>query len=387
MGGLQVLLIEDSATSRVLVQGFLQAAGVTTFVAEDGTTGTAMLREHRPDVVVLDVVLPDADGVELCRQWHKDPDLKDVPVLLISGERLADEDRAAGLRSGAMGYLLKPFSDVELLAQVHLLYQLGQTHRQLKDRNAELERSNRELEEFAHIVSHDLKEPLRTVTGHCRMLTKCLLSRLDEQSEAFLAAIAGGAERMQKLIDDLLAYSRVGRTDRPFESVDLNDLLARVLANLDAAVTESGATVRIDELPVVWANRLLLGQLFQNLASNALKFRSERPPVLDVTAEPAGDLVKITVADNGIGIDHRHFEWIFGIFQQAPTEKKYPGTGMGLALCRKIVAYHGGRLWLESELGEGTRFHVELPTGTASLAAGGTASLAAGGTAQSAPDS
>ncbi|NQU22035.1 MAG: response regulator [Candidatus Nealsonbacteria bacterium] len=373
MDSLRVLLIEDSATSRVLVQGFLQAAGMETFVAEDGTTGTAMLREHQVDVVVLDVVLPDADGVELCRVWHRDPDLKDVPVLLISGERLADEDRAAGLRSGAMGYLLKPFSDTELLAQVHLLHQLGQTHRQLKDRNVELEHSNRELEEFAYIVSHDLKEPLRTITGHCRMLTKCLLSRLDEQTEAFLAAIAGGAERMQKLVDDLLAYSRVGRADRPSETVDLNDLLARVLANLGAAVDESGATVHVDDLPNVWANRLMLGQLFQNLLSNALKFRSERPPAINVSCEPpaakdavppADDRVTITVADNGIGIDPRHFEWIFGIFQQAPTEKKYPGTGMGLALCRKIVTNHDGRLWIESELGKGTTFHVELPVHT-----------------------
>ena len=365
MDGLRVLLIEDSATSRALVQGFLQAADVTTVVAEDGTTGTAMLREHLPDVVVLDVVLPDADGVELCRQWQREPELKDIPVLLISGERLADEDRAAGLRSGAMGYLLKPFSDVELLAQIHLLHQLGQTHRQLKQRNTELERSNRELEEFAYIVSHDLKEPLRTVTGHCRMLTKCLFSHLDEQSEAFLAAIAGGAERMQKLIDDLLTYSRVGRADRPLETVDLNDLLTRVLANLDAAVTESGANVCVDELPVLSANRLMLGQLFQNLIDNALKFCGEQPPVVDVAAEPVGEMARITVADNGIGIDPRHFEWIFGIFQQAPTEKKYPGTGMGLALCRKIVECHGGRLWIESELGKGTKFHVELPIGEA----------------------
>ena len=361
MDSLRVLLIEDSATSRVLVQGFLQAANVTTFVAEDGTTGTAMLREHLPDVVVLDVVLPDADGVELCREWQREPELKDIPVLLISGQRLADEDRAAGLRSGAMGYLLKPFSDVELLAQIHLLHQLGETHRQLKQRNAELERSNRGLEEFAYIVSHDLKEPLRTVTGHCRMLTKCLRAHLDEQTEAFLAAIAGGAERMQKLIDDLLTYSRVGRADHPSETVDLNDLLTRVLANLDAAVTESEATVRVDELPVVSANRLMLGQLFQNLISNALKFRGEQAPVLNVSAEPLGNLARITVADNGIGIDPRHFEWIFGIFQQAPTEKKYPGTGMGLALCRKIVENHSGRLWVESELGKGTKFHVELP--------------------------
>ncbi len=367
MPSLNVLVIDDSATNRLIVRKMLQDGEATVLLAATGKEGTEMAIEHRPDVIVLDVVLPDADGMDLCRQWHKDPRLADIPVLLISGERLADEDRAAGLRSGALGYLLKPFSDIELLAQVHLLDQLGRTHQKLKRRNAELEASNRELEQFAYVVSHDLKEPLRTISGYCDLLGRRYGDQLDEKAGGYVKLAVRGALRMQRLIDDLLAYSHVGKTNRPMEDVDLAEVLAEVMAGLEAAVEEGQATVEVGDLPTVRGNRLMLTQLFQNLLGNAIKFRGESPPVVRIVASQTNGRWQIWVADNGIGIESRHFDRIFGVFQRLHQKEEYSGTGIGLAICRKIVDYHGGRIWPESEPGKGTTFHIELPARSSPL--------------------
>jgi len=202
----RALVIDDSATSRLLARNFLESDGWLVREASDAEQGTALAREWHPDVIVLDVVLPDADGVELCARWRAEGELQEIPVLLVSGQRLEHEDRAAGLRSGALGYLVKPFSAGEFLASVRLLYQLGHTHRQLKARNAELEASNRQLRQFAYVVSHDLKEPLRTMAGHCRRMAARCGELLDAAARQHLEVVLEGTERMQRLIDDLLAY-------------------------------------------------------------------------------------------------------------------------------------------------------------------------------------
>ncbi len=360
MSNLRVLAVDDSKTNRVILKNFLEADHAEVFLAETGAEGTALAREHRPDVIVLDVVLPDADGVELCREWRTDPELMDIPVLLISGERIADEDRAEGLRSGALGYLLKPFTDIGLLSQVHLLHQLAQTHKQLKNRNAELEASNQELEQFAYVVSHDLKSPLRTITGYCKLLAKHCAEQFDTKAGDLMQIVLGGTDRMQQLIDDLLTYSRVGRIGQAVEAVDLAETLNHVVDNLDAAIEESGATIDIDALPVVGGSPLQRDQLFQNLIDNAIKFQGEDPPRIHISAQQTEERWQVTVADNGIGIEAKYFDEIFGVFQRLHTREEYAGTGIGLALCQKIVHHQGGRLWVESEPGKGSKFHVEL---------------------------
>ena len=290
-----VLVVEDSETNRGILRGFLEDGGARVIEADSGALGTALAIQHRPDVIVLDVVLPDADGIQLCRHWRRDPRLEDVPVLLISGERLEDEDRACGLRSGALGYLAKPFSDVELLAQVNLLDRLGRTHRQLAEQSRRLERAVQELDQFAHVVSHDLKEPLRTIADHCRRLEEQTAGRLDAESLELVGKAAGSAERMQHLVDDLLKFCRAGQEDPPSEPVDLDSVLGEVIEHLDAAIRQSGATVEVEPLPHVWGSRRMMVQLFQNLLSNAIRFHGNAGPVVRVAARQCGKTCQIEI--------------------------------------------------------------------------------------------
>jgi PAS domain S-box-containing protein len=226
---------------------------------------------------------------------------------------------------------------------------------------AELARSNAELEQFSYVASHDLQEPLRAVAGCVQLLQKRYEGQLDERADELISHAVEGTKRMETLIRDLLAFSRVGTHARPREQMDCGPLMKRVLADLGPAIAESGAIVEVDALPAVHADPVQLAQLFQNLIGNAIKFRAERPPEVHVTAECGAEEWIFSITDNGIGIDEQHFERVFRVFQRLHTRKKYHGTGIGLAICKKIVERHGGCLWVESILGEGTTFRFTLP--------------------------
>jgi signal transduction histidine kinase len=231
----------------------------------------------------------------------------------------------------------------------------------LTDQRAELERSNRELEQFAYVASHDLQEPLRMVASYVQLLEREYGGRLGEEADEFIGFAVDGAKRMQALIQDLLTYSRVGRGEAPTEPTDLDAAFDRALNNLSAAIEEIGATVSAEDLPTVVADASQMTQLLQNLIGNALKFHGEEAVEVRVGAERHNGEWTFGVRDNGIGIDPKHAERIFAIFQRLHTRKEYPGTGIGLALCRKIVERHGGRIWVESEPGRGTTFRFTLP--------------------------
>jgi signal transduction histidine kinase len=232
----------------------------------------------------------------------------------------------------------------------------------LVEHAAELERSNKELEQFAYVASHDLQEPLRMVSCYTQLLAKRYRDKLDGEADEFMGYILGGATRMYQLIQDLLAYSRVNTRGQAFAPTDCEAVLASALANLQVRRKESGAVVTHDPLPRVMADALQLGQLFQNLLGNALKFNQQQPPRVHVAAEPQGKEWLFSVRDNGIGIDAQSAERIFVIFQRLHSREAYPGTGIGLAICKKIVERHGGRIWVESQPGQGATFYFTLPT-------------------------
>jgi signal transduction histidine kinase len=230
------------------------------------------------------------------------------------------------------------------------------------DRQAQdLQRSNAELEQFAYVASHDLQEPLRKVASFCQMLERRYAGQLDERADQYIHYAVDGARRMQDLINDLLAFSRVGRMTHQHEPVDLNAMLERAEGNLAARVEETGATVEAGELPTVVGDPGLLALVFQNLVGNALKFHGEDPPRVRVDAERNGSGWQISVADNGIGIEPEYAERIFVIFQRLHTRVTYEGTGIGLAMCRKIIEHHGGRIWLDTDARPGTTFRFTLP--------------------------
>ena len=231
----------------------------------------------------------------------------------------------------------------------------------LKKSLEDLESSNKELEQFAYVASHDLQEPLRMVSSYTQLLERRYKDKLDADAKEFIAYAVDGANRMQRLIQDLLAYSRVSSRGRPLKPTDCNDVLGQVRINLSVTIEENNAMVTHDELPIVMADETQLVQVFQNLIGNAIKFHSEEPPRIHVSAEKNKKEWIFSVRDNGKGIDPQYHERVFFIFQRLQSKGEYPGTGIGLAICKRIIERHDGRIWVESEPGKGYTFYFTIP--------------------------
>jgi light-regulated signal transduction histidine kinase (bacteriophytochrome) len=236
--------------------------------------------------------------------------------------------------------------------------------RELHQRTSELSRSNHELEQFAHLASHDLQEPLRMVSSYLQILQMEFEGKLGAEADEYIRYAVEGALRMKKLIDSLLSYSRLGRSGQKFEMSDFNQIVKHALENLKVSVEEHRAFIRAEPLPKAMADPILMTELFQNLIGNAIKFKGESLPEVRVAARDAGREWIFSVRDNGIGIDPKHFESIFVIFKRLHSREKYPGTGIGLASCKKIVDIHGGKIWVESNAeGAGSTFYFTIPKG------------------------
>jgi PAS domain S-box-containing protein len=261
----------------------------------------------------------------------------------------------------------KPYSerDLDAVKRLSALYALAIQRREaddlLRSTMDDLERSNRELEAFAYVASHDLQEPLRMVASYLGLIERRYGGRLDADADEFIRFAVDGAKRMQVLINDLLVFSRVSTQGGTFEPVDLGAVMSTSLANLAAAIRENAAVVTSEVLPTVMADETQMLQLFQNLLGNALKFRGEAAPVVHVSARRRGEEWVIEVRDNGIGIEPEFRQKVFGVFQRLHRRQDYPGTGIGLAICKKVVERHGGRIWVESEVGRGSSFLFTLP--------------------------
>lgn len=232
---------------------------------------------------------------------------------------------------------------------------------QLQQLNQQLQLSNQELEQFAYVASHDLREPLRKIRSYSDLLVKRYQGQLDERADKYISYITDSVIRMQALITDLLTYSRVSRNELVLEPTDLGQILQQTLTDLSPMIEENQAIINAPPLPIVQANPLQIGQVLQNLIANAIKFRREQPPQININADYQNNFWQISIKDNGIGIDPNYKERIFAIFQRLHYREEYPGTGIGLAICQKIVERHGGKIWVESELGQGSTFYFTLP--------------------------
>jgi len=235
---------------------------------------------------------------------------------------------------------------------------------QLRQKSEQLERSNAELEQFAYIASHDLQEPLRMVSSYCQLIKEDIGAGNNQEDIAqYIDFAVEGAHRMKILMDDLLKFSRIGvKDDNLIEDVDCNEALSLALDNLDNLIEESNTRIHFETLPTIQADKVSIVRLFQNLIGNAIKYsREDTIPQINITAEDIGHSWQFSFADNGIGIESEHFERIFMILQRLHARTEYPGTGMGLAICKKIVSSHSGRIWVESTIGKGSTFYFVIP--------------------------
>jgi light-regulated signal transduction histidine kinase (bacteriophytochrome) len=290
----------------------------------------------------------------------------DVPVILVSGS-LGEVTAVECIKRGASDYVLK-----DNLARLDASVRRALQEKRMRlDRKVdqerlartveELGRSNRDLEQFAYIASHDLQEPLRMVAAYTQLLAERYRGRLDETADKYIDYASNGALRMQTLIRDLLVFSRVSRTGSATKVIDCNTIVSLALKNLQSAVRESGAVISCDPLPSILCNKVQFLQLFQNLIGNAIKFHSSEKPAIHISATRTGSEWLFAVSDNGIGIESASAEVIFSVFRRLHTNSEYPGTGIGLAICKKVVEQHGGKIWVESAEGRGSNFRFTLP--------------------------
>jgi signal transduction histidine kinase len=356
---LRILSVEDDPADVELVLRALRKGGLDAQidVAQTAEQFTSQVQTNSYDVILADYNLPSWNGMDSVAVLRREG--LDIPVVVVSGA-LGELKAVECIKQGAADYVLK--DDLarlpESVRRAIRETKLRKEHRQAQD---ELARSNRDLEQFAYVASHDLQEPLRMVAAYTQLLAERYQGKLDEQADKYIHYAVDGALRMQTLVQDLLAFSRVGRRGTEPKLTDCNGVVETALKNLHSAIQESGAQVSCGQLPCAIADSTEMLQLFQNLIGNAIKFRGSNPPIIRVTAEKSAQEWIFSVADNGIGIAPEHAEVVFAIFKRLHTRAEYPGSGIGLAICKKIVEQRGGRIWVESQAGQGSTFRFTLP--------------------------
>lgn len=386
----KILLIDDQRPNLLALEAILESLDQQLVSATSGRDALRHLLEDDFAVILLDVQMPDLDGYETAQLIRSRERSRFTPLMFITAYDRPDFSVIKAYATGAVDYLVKPVVPEILRAKVASFVEVFQKTEQVKRQAieleaanrrlaaesaerkealdelhrtaAELKRSNQELEQFAYVASHDLKEPLRKIRIYLQLLGQRYAEKLDASANQYIDYAVDAAERMQHLVNDLLTYARVGSRAKPPGVTDSAAVFDQILAQLEPAVRESGAVISRGSLPSVRADAAQLGQVFQNLLGNAMKFRREEaPPEIRVEAERNEENWLFSVRDNGIGIDPQYADRVFVIFERLHTRSEYPGTGMGLAICKKIIERHDGRIWLESEPGKGSTFKFTLP--------------------------
>ena len=371
----KILIVDDEPGNVLLLEQMMIQEGYGNLHStSDSTQALGLFTGVQPDLVLLDLNMPRMDGFEVMEQLKEADPESLVPILVLTA--LKDEDtKLRALRSGAKDFLSKPFDLTEAslriknLLEMRLLHQRVRMHNQILEdqvqvRTAELERSAEELTNFAYIASHDLQEPLRKIIAFGDRLVTKFGSVLNDTGQDYIERMQKSAIRMKGLIDDLLHFSRVTLSSTPFKEVNLNDVISEVLSDLEAQIERTKGRVEVDTLPCIEGENFQIRQLFQNLISNGLKYHiDEVPPVIKI--KYAGfdkDLEEIYIEDNGKGFDEKHLDRIFRPFERLHGHSEYGGTGMGLAICHKIVTHHKGQITAKSQPNQGATFIVKLPS-------------------------
>lgn len=398
----KILAVDDREKNLFTMRQVLGELDAELITAGSGNEALSQTLRHEFAVILLDVQMPGMDGFETAALLRQREATRHVPIIFVTAISKEERFIFEGYRSGAVDYLLTPINPEILQSKVRVFLELHRQSRALelmeeirrsreelrvevdKRRQAEgellemsaelvraneelriraeaLEQSNLELKQFAYVASHDLQTPLRAISGFVQLLRRSYRGKLDAQADEWIERSVRGAEKMRLLIEGLLSYARVESRSCPFEPVDLREVFEDVKATLEASITDTGALVTMDELPVLAGDRGQLAQLLQNLVGNAIKYHGPERPSVHVSARRKEQEWILSVRDNGIGIADKHHGKIFEVFRRLHTEQAYPGTGIGLAICRRVVERHGGEIWVESEPGEGSCFFFTIP--------------------------
>jgi two-component system sensor histidine kinase/response regulator len=372
-----ILNVDDSEPARYARSRVLKTAGFEVHEASTGEESLEKIASLRPDMVLLDVHLPDANGIEICRELKSNPEYASLLIIQVSASALTAPHATAALNSGADMYLMEPVDPDVLIATVRALLRVRKAERELAKANLalqaannrlealneELLRSNGDLQQFAFVASHDLQEPLRTVTTFVQLLENSIGDRFSAEEAMYFKHVLDGAERMRLLINDVLAYSQAGRDPHDkLGNLDLGRAVDHAIQNLGEQIRETGAQIIVNPLPLVHGDFTQLANLFQNLISNSLKYRREDIPLsVEISAKRSSPTEwTIQVRDNGIGIPSQYREQVFIPFKRLHG-RNIPGTGIGLAVCKRIVEMHNGRIWLDAAEEQGASFHLTLP--------------------------
>lgn len=359
-----ILIVDDRKENLLATEKVLKPMNANIFKASSGNEALSLMLRHRFATVLLDVQMPEMDGFEVAMLMQEQEFLRGIPIIFVTAISKEEKYATQAAEIGAVDYIFKPINPEILKSKVKVYLDLYLQREHILALNEELKQSNEELERFAYICSHDLQEPVRMMNSYAWLLAERCESLLDEKGLKYLHYITDNAKRMQKMIRDILAFSRVGREEVAVERVDCNTVVREVLSEFEPVITEKSAQVICGDLPTLHTSRTLMRVLLQNLIGNALKFqKGDEPPAITITAEQQENMWQFSVRDNGIGIDPALHDKVFAIFQRLHRQEDYPGTGIGLSTCRKLIRLYGGDIGFESTPDKGANFFFTLPQG------------------------
>ena len=376
----KILIVDDKHENLISLERTLAGLNIEFVRAYSGNEGLQKTLLYEFAIALVDVQMPQMDGFEMVELLRYNKDTRYLPVIFITAISKDEIYQIKGIEAGAVDFISKPFSPQILKGKVSIILELynqrkklERADKNLKDLNNELKRSNKDLEDFTYVVAHDLKAPLRKIISYGDFLVEDYAENLDDDGRLYISRIQDATKKMQNFIDDLLNISRVGTRGGKFEITDTNKLVVNVLdligflkdnyGNLKKQrfIDIYGNTVFVSKLENVIADSVQLRQVFLNLITNAIKFqKKDKIAKVEISYEQQDDFIKFTVNDNGIGIEKKYIDKIFIIFQRVHATEEYEGTGVGLALCKKIIERHGGNIWCVSEYGKGSTFHFTL---------------------------
>ena len=357
-----ILIVDDRKENLLATEKVLKSLDAGIFKANSGNEALSLMLRHKFAVVLLDVQMPEMDGFEVAMLMQDHESMRCIPIIFVTAISKEEKYASQAAEIGAVDYIFKPINPDILRSKVKVYLDIYVQREHILKLNAVLRQSNEELERFAYICSHDMQEPVRMMNSYGGLLEKHSSGALDEKGKKYLGFIISNAQRMQKMIQDILAFSRIGREEVTMENVDCNAVMREVLAELETVIREKHARTFCESLPTLETSPTLMRVVLQNLLGNALKFQDgSKPPEVTVKAERQKSFWRFIVRDNGIGIDPALHHKIFGIFQRLHRKEDYPGTGIGLSTCKKFIELCGGTIGFESASGKGTTFFFTLP--------------------------